>query len=355
MIVSDYRLATYCDYAKYIFGMLVTGSLIFITIEIYVGGNPSPYVWLALISTAIFAFAKLIKSRLETKKIFEQTTRPGGEQLPSVTLNGFDKELEEVANEKKKIAEIHFQAGKKSENKHAYTEAEENYRQSADILPAMSSFLNLGNSLLNISSLEPALAAYRSGLKIAEEKNASEYKGTFLGNIGIVYYNQGKFKQALESYDQSIEIIRRIGYFQSEANQLGNIGNVYFNQGKFEQALESYIQSYEISRKIGYPHGEANQLGNIGAVYLKQRKFQQALKFENQSLEIQRKIGNSLSEAKTLGNIGLVYFNQGKFKQALEHLKQARKIFNDFGAEGGELIIVDESIKKIEQLLEDDE
>jgi tetratricopeptide (TPR) repeat protein len=57
--------------------------------------------------------------------------------------------------------------------------------------------------------------------------------------------------KAPESYQASLEIDREIGYRQGEANSLGNIGNVYFQQGKLGQALDHYQRARDIFRDIG--------------------------------------------------------------------------------------------------------
>ncbi len=304
-------------------------------------------------AAAITRFWRWMRERGERQRsheeLLEQIQNPKGALLPKATLEGFQKELEEAAEGKKSDAEKYFQAGEQAYKSHDYGKAVDNYRQSAEILPTMSALLNQGNSLLNTSAYESARSAYRSGLEIAEEKDASEYKGAFLGNIGIVYKDQGKLKQALESFQQALEIHHRIGNLLGEANALGNIGIVYGQQGELNQALDYHQQALEIDRGINNPLGEARDRSNIGIVYKEQGELGQALVSHQQALKIHRGISNPLGEANALGNIGLVCKMQGKLEQSLKRLRRAREIFIKIGARGEGFSIVESAIREIEE------
>ena len=73
----------------------------------------------------------------------------------------------------------------------------------------------------------------------------------FLGNIGVVYRNQGKLDVALASSQAALELFKQIGNLLGQANTLGNIGNVYADQGKLEVALEQLRQARILYQGIG--------------------------------------------------------------------------------------------------------
>ena len=60
-----------------------------------------------------------------------------------------------------------------------------------------------------------------------------------LGNMGLVYYNQGDYSKALQVYKQSLEIQERVkgkGSIDSAATIL-KMGVIYFNRGDYPKAL----------------------------------------------------------------------------------------------------------------------
>ena len=75
--------------------------------------------------------------------------------------------------------------------------------------------------------------------------------GRTLGNLGIVYREQGHLDRAIEIFSQAIDVCREVGDKRSEGINLGNLGNVYQNQGQCDSAIEHLSQALAIAREIG--------------------------------------------------------------------------------------------------------
>ena len=260
----------------------------------------------------------------------------GGESLQKATLEGFRKELEDTAMELVEEAEDYFDAGERDYTANRFQDAATNYQKSVEVIPTMSGYLNLGNSLLNISDFAGAEKAATSGLRIARNRDDHQFQASFLGNVGLVYRHQGKLEEALKSQQAALTIMRKIGNRQGEANALGNIGLAHRNQGNLDEALESHRASLIIEQEIGNRLGEAKDLGNIGLVYRNQGKLKEALEMHHASLEIMQDIGNRLGGAQELGNIGNVYIQQGNLEAALGTYRASLAIMREIGNPLGE-------------------
>ena len=204
----------------------------------------------------------------------------------------------------------------------------------------MKDYYNEGIQAYNAAQYQKAIEAWSNGLKIAEEQN---YKGAFLGNIGVVYDNLGQYEKALEYYEQALAISRQIEDLKGEGGNLSNIGVVYANLGQYEKALEYYEQALAIHWQIKDLNGQGSDLNNIGHVYKSFAQYEKALEHYEQALAIFRKIKNVKGEGHNLNNIGTVYGDLGQYEKALEYLEQALAIHRknkDLHGEGNDLNII---------------
>ncbi len=170
-----------------------------------------------------------------------------------------------------------------------------------------------------------------------------------LGNIGLVYWNQGDYPKALEYYFKALKMDEELGRKSGIARHLGNIGNVYKNQGDYPKALEYYFKALKMDEELGRERGIAIRLGNIGGVYKSQGdsafaasrkgrdlamadKYPKALEYFFKALKMRRELGAKTLIASTLGNIGSLYTSTKEYAEAEKHLLQALEICREIGA-----------------------
>ena len=276
--------------------------------------------------------AKTWKDIIFSKKPkLEQIQGPHGEFIQKATAIGFEKELNEGTVELKSEARDFFNAAEHDFAASRYRQAANNYLKSIDVIPTMSAYLNRGISLRNISTFAQAEDTFISGLQMALKKQDKGLEGAFRGNIGNVYFNQGKYEDALKYHQDALTTFQEIDNPLGQANALGNIGLVYANQGKLEEALKSCQAALDIHIEIGNPLGQASDLSNIGLVSFNQGKYEDALNSYQDALTTFQEIDNPLGQAHALVNIGLVYANQGKLEEALKSYQAALDIHIEIG------------------------
>ena len=84
-----------------------------------------------------------------------------------------------------------------------------------------------------------------------------------MGNIGIIYHNEGDYDQALKYYQEVLIIEKRLGYRQGEANALGNIGLIYIDNGNLDQALKFLKKALVILDRYNLAHGRETVVNAI--------------------------------------------------------------------------------------------
>lgn len=160
-------------------------------------------------------------------------------------------------------------------------------------------------------------------------------KAASLGNMGIVYSDQGNYTRAQELYLMALKTIRSASNMQGDeskatpdqkqliAKNFGNLGIVYRNLNDLPKALEYYFEALRIDKELKNKHRIAADLGNLGNVYSQQKNYEAALNYYNQALTLDKEIGNTRGIAIHLGNLGLVYQSRQDLKQALVYFFEA--------------------------------
>ena len=224
------------------------------------------------IATAVFAlFRWIINLAKDIPEALETIIAPNGQTIQKATVSGFDKELQDAAEERRNEAKKYFDAGEKDFKANNYSSAANNYRASIDRLPTMSACLNAGTSFYNSSDYQGAERAYQEGLKLAQQKGDKSFEAAFLGNIGNVYYGKGKLDDALNYHQQALALFKTIGNPLGQANALGNIGLVYADKGKLDDALDYYQQARILFQKIGATMQLRQVEANINKIKLGQQ------------------------------------------------------------------------------------
>ncbi|GAB4012521.1 hypothetical protein GCM10028808_28870 [Spirosoma migulaei] len=163
----------------------------------------------------------------------------------------------------------------------------------------------LGNIYAIKSDNPPALTAYLSGLKIAEEiKDKSQIVG-IKGNIGYLYSNLANYPQALTYYEKALKGHEELGNKSGVVLWLNLIGEVYSEQGKYAKALDYQLKSLKLSRVQG-PASEYN-FDNVGQAYLNLADYPKALTYLQRGLKLSKANRNKQILVRSYNNLGKLY------------------------------------------------
>jgi len=143
-----------------------------------------------------------------------------------------------------------------------------------------------------------------------------------LGNIGIIYSNQGGYPKALKHYFEALEIDKELGRKNGIAANFSNIGNVYSHQGNYPKALKHYFEALEIMNELGNISYIAITLGNIGSLYTKQKKYKESEEYLLRALEAHGAIGFLEGVKNWNEDLSTLYTQTQNYPLALKHYKQ---------------------------------
>lgn len=87
-------------------------------------------------------------------------------------------------------------------------------------------------------------------MKIDKESGNKDILGTWIGDIGLVYYERGEKNKALDYYLKALNLDEETGNKNNTATWLGCIGKVYTDQKKYKDAFNYLYHSIAISKSI---------------------------------------------------------------------------------------------------------
>ncbi|MBN4081640.1 tetratricopeptide repeat protein, partial [bacterium AH-315-C07] len=152
-----------------------------------------------------------------------------------------------------------------------------------------------------------------------------------LGNIGIVYHNQGDYPKALEYYFKALQMDEELGDKAGIAAAFGNIGLIYSDQGDYSKALEYCYKALKMDEEMGLKSDMAMNLSNIGNFHSSQGDYSKGLEYYFKALKMNENLGNKNGIARELGNIGSICTQTGRFAEAEVYLDSALAMSESIG------------------------
>jgi serine phosphatase RsbU (regulator of sigma subunit) len=131
-------------------------------------------------------------------------------------------------------------------------------------------------------------------------------------------YLKKNYPAALSIYEEGLTISRRIKYIKRAGYLLGNIGRIYYKQGKFEDALVENFESLRLKEIIDDKKGIGFSYHKIGQNYLALGRVDLAAEYGNKSLAVGLELGYPDNIQRSADLLKNVYERSGKFAKALE-------------------------------------
>ncbi|MCB0793892.1 MAG: tetratricopeptide repeat protein, partial [Flavobacteriales bacterium] len=186
-------------------------------------------------------------------------------------------------------------------------------------------------SALNLRAIAAAVANdYAQALEINEQiivmataKGDQERVANVLGNMGIIYKEQGDLPRALDHYQRSLAINETQGDPRSVVTALTNMAVIHRDMRDMDKALGANLRALKILEEFDEPRLLAGVLRGTGNVYFMMKDYPNALAYHERSLKIQEERGDQLGISMCLVNISNVYYEQDELTPAMDYLQRA--------------------------------
>lgn len=177
--------------------------------------------------------------------------------------------------------------------------------------------IHQGNFQLASTDLNEAIA-------IAQETECKDLEGRCYSAIGIMQKLQGNLDLARRYFEQDLAIKRELKNIKGEAIVIGNIALIFRQQGDLPRALELSQKAMELRGNSDLT-GTAVHLTNLASILADMHQFQKAIEMQDKALLIYRDIKHPLGEALAMGNQGINLRRILEYERARRNLEQALK------------------------------
>ena len=190
-----------------------------------------------------------------------------------------------------------------------------------DPLREGNSYSTIAGVYANLGNVDNSEEYYGKAIEMIRKTNDIELLASILNNAGDLYLNNKKYDQALIYLRESEEIYNDFEDTDGKAIVLGNLGMVYAEQGKDFLAEKNINEAIAIleERKNYYP--VSVYLNYMSDIYLRKDNYPQALEYAEKSLELAEKYG--LKEQISEANLQLfeLHKHNGNFETSIDHLQ----------------------------------
>ena len=159
--------------------------------------------------------------------------------------------------------------------------------------------ISIADTYSEIGNSPNAQRYYNEGIKLLRNTDDSVSLATALLNAGDEYFNSKKYDSAILFFQESGPIFSKINYQIGTAYNLGNLGMVYAEQGKDDLAERNINKAIDILESLQDYYPIAVYLTYMSDIYVRQNDLRTALSYVNRSLALATRYGlkDQISEA----------------------------------------------------------
>ena len=143
---------------------------------------------------------------------------------------------------------------------------------------------------------------YKAGIDILRQTDHEIALASALLNAGDAALIFGEYEQALKYFDESGELFKDLDYPIGTAYNLGNIGMVYAEQGNDALAEENIQNAVSMLEELEDYYGISIYLTYMSEIYQRKGEFSKAMDYAHRSLDLAKNRGltKEISEANLL-------------------------------------------------------
>lgn len=190
------------------------------------------------------------------------------------------------------IADVYSQIGNNRNSLDYYNKAISLLRIKNDSINIATALLNTGDEYFNINQLDTARIYTEEAAIIFKKINYPLGQAYALGNIGMIYAEEGKNIAAENNMSQAIEIMEQEGDFYPIAVYLTYISDIYQNKGDHKTALNYANQSLKIAKAHGLKQEISDANLKLSELYENANNTTQSLKFYKDYITYRDSVNN---------------------------------------------------------------
>jgi class 3 adenylate cyclase len=149
------------------------------------------------------------------------------------------------------IADIYSEMGNTKNAQLYYNKGIEILRNTDDDISLANALLNAGDEAFNNSNLDKALEYFEEAGLIYRNNNYLLGTAYNVGNIGMVYAEQGKDNLAESNINEAIAILEELGDYYPISVYLTYMSDIYLRKNNFPTALSYAERSLELATQYG--------------------------------------------------------------------------------------------------------
>ena len=162
---------------------------------------------------------------------------------------------------------------------------------------------------------------YNKSINLLRKTKDGIFLASAILNAGDNYFNNKKYDLALEYFEESGRIFRDENYLIGSAYNLGNVGMVYAEQGKDELAEKNINEAITILEEMQDYYPISVYLTYMADIYVRKDNMKTALKYARRSLDLAKKY----KLKKEIGDANLklseLHEKTGNLARSFDHYK----------------------------------
>jgi adenylate cyclase len=205
-------------------------------------------------------------------------------------------------------------------------------KQSKRLVDEAVSYISIADLYSEIGNASNAELYYDRGILILRKIEEPVELASALFNAGDEFFNNKKYEKALQNFDEAGRIFENEDYLIGKAYTLGNIGMVYAEQGNHVLAESKINEAIVILEALEDYYGISEYLTYMSDIYRERQDMKNAISYAERSLELAQRNGikKQLSESNLV--LSELYEQSGNTLKALgfyrKHITYRDSIIN---------------------------
>ncbi len=196
-----------------------------------------------------------------------------------------------------------------------------------------SAFIGIGNIYNAMGDYRRAVEYYNRADSLYRELRDTVARATPMNNIGTVLFFQGDYDRALDQFTGVLKILRDAGQEDEFlAIVIGNIGEVYYEQGRLKEA-ETWLKSgLELADSLNARRVSATKLTILAKTMIAADRLDEAAKHGERALQLSEEIGELEQVAETNFVMGELALRRGNTGEGEIYLKKSVEVSERIGS-----------------------